>query len=138
VSHSAFSDPLSSTPSRSLTPSEVDVFLHDLARRFEPDNEIDGVLGPVARLLFFHEGLLRPEGLIDVDSRWRRVASAIEAFVSVKGVAAMVTRMDEWLPPTTSGAIFEKASLMGPVCRLGIFGGDWVRNNCIFYSNVDS
>jgi ubiquitin conjugation factor E4 B len=137
VSRSSFSDPListSSTSSLTLTPSEVETLLQDLARRFEPDNEIDGVLGPVARLLFFHEALLRPEGLIDAVSEWRRVASAIEAFVSVKGIGAMVTRMEEWLPPATSGAMFETTSLMGPLCRLGILGGDWVRSSCIFYS----
>ena len=49
MSLSALSGPyLTSNSSTSLLDSaDIETFLQDLVKRFEPDNEIDGVLGPV-------------------------------------------------------------------------------------------
>ncbi|KAK2465341.1 hypothetical protein APHAL10511_002695 [Amanita phalloides] len=128
LSLSALSGPLLSTPSSSsntLTPSDIEQFLQDLARRFEPDNEIDSIFGPVVRGLLFHESLSRPEGLGGGDAGWRGVIGGLEALVSIKSIATMITRMEEWNPPDASAFDFEKVSLLGPLCRLGIFAREW-------------
>ncbi len=62
LSLSALSAPLLSSSNNSqttLAPSDVEQFLQDFARRFEPDNEIDDILAPVVRGLLFHESLFR-------------------------------------------------------------------------------
>ncbi|KAI0927144.1 hypothetical protein AcW1_007520 [Taiwanofungus camphoratus] len=127
ISLSTLSAPLLSTTSSSvrLTPSEVEPFLQDLARRFEPDNEIDGVLGPVVTQLCFHESLFRPEGLAGGDTSWRGVISGLEALVSIKSVALMITRLEQWNPEGATAANFERASLLGPLLRLGVFEREW-------------
>lgn len=116
-----------STSLNVLNASDVENFLQDLARRFEPDNEIDDVLGPVVRHLLFHMSLWRPEGLGGGDASWRGVISGLEALVSVKSIAVMITRMPEWIPANATAASFEKITLMGPLCRLGVFAREWVR-----------
>lgn len=129
LSLSALSAPLLSTPTATpdtLTPSDIEQFLQDLARRFEPDNEIDNVLGPVVQQLLFHESLNRPEGLGGGDASWRSVVSALEVLVSIKSIAIMITRMEEWNPPDATAANFEQLSLLGPLCRLGVFTREWV------------
>jgi len=129
LSLSALSTPLFSGPTASSTtllPSEIEQFLQDLARRFEPDNEIDSVLGPVVRGLLFHESLSRPDGISGHDAGWRGVIGGLEALVSVKAIAAMITRLDDWIPKNANAATFERVSLLGPLCRLGVFGREWV------------
>jgi len=131
LSLSALSAPLLSTPTSSpntLTPSDIEQFLQDLARRFEPDNEIDGVLGPVVKELLFHESLFRPEGLSGGDSGWRGVVNGLELLVSIKSIAVMISRMEEWNPPYATAPTFERQSLLGPLCRLGVFPHEWVRS----------
>ncbi|KAF7288510.1 U-box domain-containing protein [Mycena chlorophos] len=129
LSLSALSAPLlaasSSSSPNTLTPSDIGSFLQDLARRFEPDNEIDGVLGPVVTQLLFHESLFRPEGLLGGDSGWRGVIGGLDALVSIKPIAAMITRLETWNPENATAATIEHVSLMGPLCRLGIFGREW-------------
>ncbi|KIO02810.1 hypothetical protein M404DRAFT_27705 [Pisolithus tinctorius Marx 270] len=127
LSLSAFSSPLVSTSpaDNALNPTEVEPFLQDLAQRFEPDNEIDSVLGPVARQLLFHESLVRPEGIGGGDSSWRAIVSGVEALVSIKSIAVMFTRLTEWNPPLATGASIEMLSMMGPLCRLGVFSREW-------------
>ncbi|KAG9315705.1 ubiquitin elongating factor core-domain-containing protein [Chiua virens] len=127
LSLSALSTPLSAVTSTNhvLSPTEVEPFLQDLARRFEPDNEIDGVLGPVVRQLMFHPSLFRPEGLAGGDSSWRGVVGGVEALVSIKSIAVMFVRLDEWNPPHATASMFEMVSLMGPLCRLGVFSREW-------------
>jgi ubiquitin conjugation factor E4 B len=115
-----------STSTNILGPSDIEAFLQDLARRFEPDNEIDDILGPVVRQLMFHESLWRPEGLGGGDASWRGVVSGLEALVAVKSIAVMITRMPEWMPANATAASFEKVTLLGPICRLGVFGREWV------------
>jgi ubiquitin conjugation factor E4 B len=127
LSLSALSTPLMSTSLSSaiLSPSDIESFLQDLARRFEPDDEIEDILGPVVRQLLFHESLWRPEGLGGGDASWRGVVSGLEALVSVKSIAVMITKMPEWIPANATAASFEKVTLLGPLCRLGVFGREW-------------
>jgi ubiquitin conjugation factor E4 B len=130
LSLSTLSAPLLETPissPNSLTSSDIELFLQDLARRFEPDNEIDGVLGPVVLGLLFHPSLFRPEGLGGGDASWRGVIGGLEALVSVKCIAVMISRMEQWNPSNATAANFERLSLMGPLCRLNVFGREWVR-----------
>lgn len=126
---SSLAAPLLSVSSSSqsvLYPSDVQPFLQDLARRFDPDNEIDGVLGPVVRALCFHQSLFRPEGLAGGDSAWRGVISGLEALVSIKSIANMITRLEEFNPPNAQAHNFEIQSLFGPILRLGVFDREWV------------
>ncbi|KAF5338878.1 hypothetical protein D9611_008795 [Ephemerocybe angulata] len=128
LSLSALSAPMYSSPESSpttLQPSEIEQFLQDLARRFEPDNEIDAVLGPVVKRLLWHESLVKPDGISGHDAGWRGVIGGLEALVSVKPIAAMITRMDDWIPQSANARTFEQVSLMGPLCRLGLFGREW-------------
>lgn len=127
LSLSMLSSPLaSSSPAdNSLDPIEVEPFLQDLARRFEPDNEIDSVLGPVVLQLLSHSSLVRPEGIGGGDSSWRAVVTGVEALVRVKSIAVMFTRLAEWNPPHATAASIEISSLMGPLCRLGVFSREW-------------
>jgi hypothetical protein len=104
-----------------------------LACRFEPDNEIDDVLGPIVLQLLHHPSLFRPEGLGGGDASWRGVVSGLEALVSIKSIAVMITRMKEWNPPEATAPTFERLSLMGPLCRLGVFGREWVRSIILPY-----
>ncbi|KAJ3770697.1 ubiquitin conjugation factor E4 [Lentinula raphanica] len=128
LSLSALSTPLytnNNTSSNTLSPSDIEQFLQDLARRFEPDNELEDVLGNVVRQLLFHESLLRPDGLSGAVTTWRGVVGGLEALVSVKGIAVMITNMPEWNPLNANAANFETLSLMGPLCRLGVFTREW-------------
>lgn len=47
--------------------------------------------------------------------------------MSIKSIAVMITRMEEWNPVNATAANFEYVSLLGPLCRLGVFGREWVR-----------
>ncbi|KAJ3503365.1 hypothetical protein NLJ89_g8468 [Agrocybe chaxingu] len=140
LSLSALSAPLLSNASDSpntLSPSDIEQFLLDLARRFEPDNEIDGILGPVVADLLFHESLFRAEGLGGGDASWRGVVSGLEALVSVKSIATMITRLDAWNPPEATAATFERVSLLGPLCRLGVFPTEWPGIAHTYFSEPD-
>ncbi|EPQ54429.1 hypothetical protein GLOTRDRAFT_139020 [Gloeophyllum trabeum ATCC 11539] len=139
LSLTSLSAPLlsSSYPDASLSPSDVEPFLHDLVRRFEPDGELDGVLGPVVERLLFHEALFRPGGIGGGDASWRGVLGGLEALVAIKPVAAMITRMERWNPPGASASTFEKESLMGPLLRLGVFEREWPAIARSYYSEPE-
>ncbi|KAF9483478.1 hypothetical protein BDN70DRAFT_873762 [Pholiota conissans] len=140
LSLSALSAPLLSTSFNSqntLAPSDVEQFLQDFARRFEPDNEIDDILAPVVRGLLFHESLFRPEGLGGSDSSWRGVISGLEVLVSIKSIASMITRMENWNPMAATAANFEATSLFGPLCRLGVFFPEWPTIASTYFSEPD-
>ncbi|KAF7314288.1 U-box domain-containing protein [Mycena kentingensis (nom. inval.)] len=139
LSLSALSAPLmnSAASPNTLTPSDIGTFLQDLARRFEPDNEIDGVLGPVVNELLHHQSLFRPEGLLAGDSGWRGVLGGLEALVSVKSIAAMITRLDEWNPANATAATIEHVSLIGPLCRLGVFGREWPSVGQAYFTDAE-
>lgn len=133
ISLSTLSAPLLSISSSSqsvLHPSDIEPFLQDMARRFGPDNEIDDILGPVVRALCFHESLFRPEGLAGGDASWRGVIGGLEALVSVKSIANMITRHEDWNPPNAQAHTIEGVSLFGPLLRLGVFQREWVRVIC--------
>lgn len=126
---STLSAPLLSTNSvspNSLSPTEVQPFLEDLVKRFEPDGELDAVLGPVITQLCFHASLFRPEGLAGSDASWRGVLSGLEALVSIKAIAQLITRLPQWIPEGATAPNFEKVSLLGPLLRLGVFEQEWV------------
>lgn len=129
LSLSALSGPLitSSTSDSVLSPSEVPQFLTDLAQRFEADDELSLVLGPVVHQLLFHEALWRPEGLGGGDAGWRGIVGGMEALVTVKAIAIMITKLPAWNPVVATPPLFEKVSLMGPLMRLGVFQREWVR-----------
>ncbi|KZT65802.1 hypothetical protein DAEQUDRAFT_746846 [Daedalea quercina L-15889] len=136
LSLSALTGPLLSsaaTSANTLGPSDVEPFLQDLVKRFEPDNEIDGVLGPVVNQLCFHESLFRPEGLAGGDGSWRSVISGLEALVGIKSIAVMITRLQFWNPDATPPT-FERVSLMGPLLRLGVFDREWPAIANTYYS----
>lgn len=82
---------------------------------------------PVIIGLCTHESLFRPEGLGGGDAGWRGVVSGLEVLVSVKSIATMITRLDQWNPNDATAPDFEKKALLGPLCRLGIFPLEWVR-----------
>ncbi|KAJ3574715.1 hypothetical protein NP233_g1573 [Leucocoprinus birnbaumii] len=96
----------------------------ELAHRFEND-ELESVFGPVIKGLLFNECLFRPEGLAGGDAGWRGVISGLELLVSIRSVATLITRMPEFNPPEATAATIEKTSLLGPLCRLGVFGREW-------------
>ncbi|KAI0770227.1 ubiquitin elongating factor core-domain-containing protein [Fomes fomentarius] len=135
MSLSALSGPYLSTSSTNLLdPSEIETFLQDLVRRFEPDNEIDGVLGPVVVKLCSHESL--NAGFASGDG-WRGVVSGLEALVSVKAIANMITRLPEWNPETTAPE-FEIRCLLGRLLRLGVFHREWPSISNTYFSNHET
>ncbi|KZT09134.1 uncharacterized protein LAESUDRAFT_801836 [Laetiporus sulphureus 93-53] len=137
LSLSSLSAPLLGSTSSSpntLTPSEVEPFLQDLAKRFEPENEVDGVLGPVITQLCFHESLFRPEGLAGGDGSWRGVIGGLEVLVSIKSIACMITRHQLWNPEGATPPTFEHVSLLGPLLKLGVFEREWPTIANTYYS----
>jgi len=108
-----------------LDSSEIGQFIQELTRRFEND-ELERVFGPVIKALSFHECLFRPEGLASGDAAWRGVISGLEMLVSNRSVAILMTQMPEFNPSDATAVSIEKTSLLGPLCRLSIFGKDWV------------
>ena len=114
-----------------LYPSDIEPFLKDLARRFEPDGEIDEILGPVVKELCFHESLFRPEGLAGGDASWRGVIGGLEALISVKSIAQMIARHEDFNPTDAQAHTIEVVSLLGPLLRLGVFQREWVSQKCL-------
>ncbi|PAV17237.1 ubiquitin conjugation factor E4 [Pyrrhoderma noxium] len=138
LSLSSLTDPLSSRLSGAILSSyEVPLFLQDLARRFEPDGELASVLGSTVNLLLHHESLLRPEGLGGADAGWRGVISGLEALVSVKPIAVMITQLPEWNPQDATAPDFEFKSLLGPLLRLNVFGKEWATIANAFFSEPE-
>ncbi|KAI0333659.1 ubiquitin conjugation factor E4 [Cubamyces sp. BRFM 1775] len=122
-----------STSNTLLDASEVETFLQDLVKRFEPDNELDSVLGPVVAQLCFHPSV---QGGLSNDG-WRSVISGLEALVSIKPIAAMVTRLPQWNPDVPAPQ-FERASLLGPLLGLGVFEREWPSIAKTYFSNHET
>jgi ubiquitin conjugation factor E4 B len=78
------------------------------------------------RQLLFHKSLWRAEGLGGGDASWRGIVCGLEALVSVKSISVMITGMPEWIPANVTAASFERVTLLGPLCRLGVFEREWV------------
>jgi ubiquitin conjugation factor E4 B len=117
-----------STPSpNSLADFEVPRLLQDIVQRFEPEDGLAEILGPVVTKLLFHPCLFREEGLAASDPRWRGVLTGLEALVAQKQIATMIIKSDEWIPADATAATFETKSLMGPLLRLNVFSREWVR-----------
>ena len=117
-----------STPSpNSITDVEVPRLLQDIVQRFEPEGGLADILGPVVTKLVFHPCLFREEGLAASDPRWRGVLTGLEALVAHKQIAAVITKLDDWIPADATAATFETKSLMGPLLRLNVFSREWVR-----------
>ncbi|KAI0769012.1 ubiquitin conjugation factor E4 [Trametes elegans] len=135
MSLSELSGPYLSSTSRTLLDgAEIESFLQDLVRRFEPDNELDGVLGPVVVQLCFHP--TAQEGL--VNDGWRGVIRGLEALVSAKPIAAMITRLPQWNPENVPAPQFEKASLFGPLLGLGVFEREWPSIAKTYFTNHET
>ncbi|KAI0712081.1 ubiquitin elongating factor core-domain-containing protein [Earliella scabrosa] len=135
MSLSALSGPyLSSSSTNLLDSSEIEAFLQDLVRRFEPEGDLDGVLGPVVVKLCCHESL--NVGFASADG-WRGVISGLEALVSVKAIANMITRLPEWNPDVPAPE-FEVKSLMGRLLRLGVFHREWPSISSSYFSNHET
>ena len=127
-SMSSFTSPLLTTSQSSqvLEATDIPQFLNDLTRRFDSDDELEGVLGPVIKHLLSHPSLFRKEGLGGSDNSWRGVIGGLEALVAVKPIAIMITKMPEFIPENADAHNFEPTSLLGPLCRLGVFAMEWV------------
>ena len=117
----------SSTPSPdSLLDFEIPQLLQDVVHRFDSEDGLAEVLGPVVLKLLTHPSLLREEGLAASDPQWRGVLTGLEALVAHKQIAIMITKMDEWNPADATAVTFETRSLMGPLLRLNVFSREWV------------
>lgn len=117
-----------STPTpNSLANFEIPQLLQDVVHRFGAEDGLAEVLGPVVVNLLSHPSLFREEGLAASDPQWRGVLTGLEALVSHKQIAIMITKMDDWNPADATAVTFETRSLMGPLLRLNVFSREWVR-----------
>lgn len=110
----------------SLSPTEIELLLSDIVARFEPDGDLQSVLGPVVLGLLHHECLFTREGIASADSLWRGVVGGLEVLVANKSIAKMICMMEEWCPNDADAPSFEKVSLLGPLMRLNVFPTEWV------------
>ncbi|KAI0823925.1 ubiquitin conjugation factor E4 [Trametes gibbosa] len=133
MSLSTMSGPYLATSSSQalLDASEIEVFLQDLVKRFNSDNDIDDILGPVVEQLCFHPSV----ELGFVDDGWRNVVSGLEALVTIKPIAAMITRLPRWNPADLAAPQFERGSLLGPLLKLGVFEREWPSIAKTYFSN---
>jgi len=65
------------------------------------------------------------------------VIAGLEALVSIKPIAIMITRLDEWNPKSATAANIERVSLMGPLCRLNVFGHEWPTIPETYFGDLD-
>ena len=126
----------SSGPSNSLSPSEIESLLSDIVARFDPDGELESVLGPVVIGLLHHECLFTQEGIASADSLWRGVVGGLEVLVANKIIVKMMCMMEEWCPNGADAPSFEKESLLGPLLRLNVFPTEWVSNDWVMGSLI--
>ena len=49
----------------------------------------------------------------------------------------MITRLDEWNPENATAASIERVSLMGPLCRLNVFGHEWPTIAETYFGDLD-
>jgi ubiquitin conjugation factor E4 B len=128
-----------STPSpNSLVDFEIPQLLQDIVHRFDSEDGLAEVLGPVVIKLLTHPSLFREEGLAASDPHWRGVLTGLEALVAHKQIANMITKMDEWNPADATAVTFETRSLMGPLLRLNVFSREWPYITKMYFSNMDN
>ncbi|KAF8501083.1 ubiquitin elongating factor core-domain-containing protein [Russula emetica] len=128
-----------STPTpNSLLDFEIPQLLQDVVYRFDSEDGLAEVLGPVVIKLLTHPSLFREEGLAASDPQWRGVLTGLEALVSHKQIANMITKMDEWNPADATAVTFETKSLMGPLLRLNVFSREWPYITKMYFSNMDN
>lgn len=128
-----------STPSpNSLVDFEIPQLLQDIVHRFDSEDGLAEVLGPVVIKLLTHPSLLREEGLAASDPQWRGVLTGLEALVAHKQIANMIIKMDEWNPADATAVTFETRSLMGPLLRLNVFSREWPYITKMYFSNMDN
>ncbi|KZS93704.1 hypothetical protein SISNIDRAFT_474241 [Sistotremastrum niveocremeum HHB9708] len=141
LSLNSSSHPFASTSTQAglVNIDEFPLFLTDLQRRFQTADEdvLDEILGPVVRLLTFSSWLARPEGLASGDNGWRSIVTGLEALMSNKGIAKMVTKLEEWCPENASASSFERSSLLGPLIRLGVFQREWPTISKTYFSEPE-
>lgn len=49
----------------------------------------------------------------------------------------MITRLDQWSPDSATAANIENVSLMGPLCRLNVFGHEWPTISGTYFGDLD-
>ncbi|KDQ11048.1 hypothetical protein BOTBODRAFT_35587 [Botryobasidium botryosum FD-172 SS1] len=115
-----------SSPDVLLPPTELESFLNDLGRRFGDDGLEDVLSGVISELMVLirqdRQGLGGP-GI--GGQGWRAALGGLEALISVKPIAAMLTKLEEWNPPTATPSSIEHVSLIGPFARLSVFSREW-------------
>ncbi|EIM85743.1 uncharacterized protein STEHIDRAFT_59114 [Stereum hirsutum FP-91666 SS1] len=121
----------------SLSPSEIESLLSDIVWRFDPDGELESVLGPVVIGLLHHECLFSPEGIASADSLWRGVVGGLEVLVANKSVVKMMCMMEEWCANDADAPNFERASLLGPLLRLNVFPTEWPHIAKTYFTDVE-
>ncbi|KZW03235.1 hypothetical protein EXIGLDRAFT_243210 [Exidia glandulosa HHB12029] len=120
-----------------LGPGDMEHFIADLGRRFDNDG-LEDVLGPVVELVAWkNEALLRPTGLGGGDSGWRQVISALEALVSSKPIATMITRLPRWCPENLPAQVLELGCLFGPLLRLHVMPREWPHIWKTYFSDIE-
>ncbi|KAF8579833.1 hypothetical protein K439DRAFT_1522775 [Ramaria rubella] len=136
LSLSSLSSPLSAPSSSSQAFSPIDLvdLFTDLSTRFFDDG-LEEIVAPLLRLLCFHPSLQRPEGLGGGDAAWRAIVAALESLVGIKGIATVITRLNEWCPESAGPAHLEHTSLMGPLLRLGVFNREWPQVAGTYFSD---
>ncbi|KAI0061420.1 hypothetical protein BV25DRAFT_1805616 [Artomyces pyxidatus] len=140
VSLSSFSNTIyggSVEASHSLAEHEVQQFLQEFVSRFEPDGELEDMIGEIAAHLFFHECLFTGQGLAASDSQWRGVLTGLEVFLSQKSIARIIVARDQWIPTDCSPNDFENTCYMGPLMRLSVFTRDWPYVTKTYFSDIE-
>ncbi|KAF8315752.1 ubiquitin elongating factor core-domain-containing protein [Cantharellus anzutake] len=121
---------------------EVEPFIQDLARRFEEDPSdlestfCDVVQSGIIPIIFKDENGLG--STVTGPTSWRAAVTAMETLVSVKSIAAMMTRLPSWCPPSASAHMIERMSLLGPIARLGVFSREWPALTETSFSKLES
>ena len=132
---SSLSVPLLSNASALLYPSDIDLFLQDLAcltTRWMKYSVLSFAFycftSRFSGRKIWVEGMLAG-AVSSVGWKFRCLSIIVSRHM-------MITRMEEWNPQNVTAASFkfERISLLGPLCRLGVFLQEWVCYlSCFFF-----
>ncbi|KZT60276.1 hypothetical protein CALCODRAFT_429528 [Calocera cornea HHB12733] len=125
--------PLNAPPT-AMSPSELEGFVSDLAKRFDGDG-LEDIMGPVVNGVMNLLKEYQFEMPNIMGEEWRKVTAALEALVSVKSVAQMLPTLDTWDPDQAPGNLWELLSLLGPLLRLSVFPREWPKIYKEFFPN---